>query len=117
MLSLQTVLRREQHAHTSPRRPQVRTISKAVSMNIEPDQNHHRSSPTAAFLGSHLTSSGGVDGGCSGIREEKVLKPPQRKGVDFRSYSGLDESVVFGNTSSGLPPSGLAYLSLTCTSL
>ncbi len=29
-----------------PRRPRVRTISKAVLMNIEPDQSHHRSGLT-----------------------------------------------------------------------
>ncbi len=42
--------------------------------------------------------------------------PPWRRGVGVNFYSSPDESVV-ENASSGSPPSGLAYLSLTCTSL
>ncbi len=50
-------------------------------------------------------------------RQGQILKAPRGRGVDVRSYSGPDESVVFGNALSGSPPSGLAYLSLIRASL
>ncbi len=46
-----------------------------------------------------------------------MLKAPRGRGVDVMSYSGPDKSVMIGNASSGLPASGLAYLSLTRVSL
>ncbi len=35
------------------------------------------------------------------LERRRRERPPRGKGVDVRSYSGLDESIVFGNASSG----------------